>query len=94
MAFWSTINNKIKGFRTIIFAGIASLPYIYLELYDGLQAAGIDVSPIFSTFNLQKYLPMYGVTICILTVFMRLITKGPVGSTPVMPTLPTLPQGT
>ena len=97
----TTIHDKLKGYRLIIVGMITTLPGLYLELYDGVKEMGIDITPLFTTFHFERWLPLFTIISGIIVILLRLDTRSPIGTyvppvptplvNPVMPTIPTIP---
>jgi hypothetical protein len=71
--------NSLKGWRTVIWGTVMTLPAFYLEFYDALKDAGVDLTPVAKSFHLEDKWPVYTVFCGVITIFFRIITKGPIG---------------
>lgn len=77
--FISNVHNKLKGYRTVIWATLSALPGAYLTFYDSFKDMGLDVTPFFTTVSAEKWLPLFVLANGIVVILIRLDTKGKIG---------------
>ncbi len=84
---FSTIKQKLKGWKTIIANAITGLPAALYGLY--LEFQTVDFTPVIP----EKYAAAAVVGMSVLGVILRLITTGPVGSKGDIPATPATKAG-
>lgn len=70
----TSLRDRLKGWRTVIFGGAVTLAGGVLDILDALQL--VDITPLLPPEHALKIIAAIGVA----TVALRLVTTGRVGS--------------
>jgi hypothetical protein len=73
-AAFASLREKLKGWRTLIFGGAVTVAGAALDILDALKL--VDITPLLPPEHALKIIAMIGVV----TVVLRLVTTGRVGS--------------
>jgi hypothetical protein len=73
------VNDFLKGWRTIIWGIVQTIPGFWLMFSDDFAGSGLDITPLLTELHLQDKKGALLVAYGIITIFFRTLTKGPVG---------------